>query len=290
MSNAVDEAPTYETTSRFVNAGGIRVHYHEAGTGPSLLLIHGGAPGAFGWGNFGRNLEALSRNFRVVIVDLPGYGRSDKPDVEDGRHLMYAETMAALIDELGLGRTHVVGMATGGAVAARMALDFPERIDKLVLVSSSGGRTMFHVPPRMNAMRAYYAGEGPSLPKMREYLEDIVYDHGLITDEIVWERYEASVDPEFMQKAPEGRSDKRHTPDDLWKRLDEITAPTLIVWGRENRMQPFENAVFMFSRIKHSQLHVFGECGLWVPYEKMEEFDALLEDFLARERASGAAP
>lgn len=280
MSNAVDEALTYETTSRFVNAGGIRVHYHEAGTGPSLLLIHGGAPGAFGWGNFGRNLEELSRSFHVVIVDLPGYGRSDKPEVGSGRHLMYAETMVALIDELGLGRTYVVGMATGGAVAIRMAVDFPEYVDKLVLVSSSGGQNMFQLPPRSSPMRAYYAGDGPSLPKMREYLEEVIYDNELITDDVLQERYEASVDPVFMVQAPEGRSDKRHTPDELWKRLDEITAQTLIIWGRENRMQPYENAVFMLSRIRHSQLHVFGECGLWVPYERRAEFNALLKQFL----------
>lgn len=273
---------TYESTSRFADADGVRVHYHEAGEGPPLLMIHGGAPGAFGWGNFGRNLEELSRAFRTVIVDLPGYGRSDKPEIRGGRNQMYADTMTALIEKIGLGRPHVLGMATGGAAAIRMAADDPGCLDRLILVSSAGGHTMFHTPPLTAPHRDYYTGDGPSLPKMRAYLEYIVHDKSLITDEILRERYEASVAPEFMTQAPEGRGNKSNIPDDLWKRLDEITARTLILWGRENRIQPFENAVFMLSRIKHSELHVFGECGLWVPYERMAEFNTLVTDFLTR--------
>jgi len=272
---------TYESTSRFADADGVRVHYHEAGEGPPLLMIHGGAPGAFGWGNFGRNLEVLSRSFRTVIVDLPGYGRSGKPDAPGGRNQMYADVMTALIETIGLGRPHVLGMATGGAAAIKMAADNPGCLEKLILVSSAGGHTMFHTPPLTAPHRDYYTGDGPSREKMRAYLEYIVHDHSLITDEILDERYEASVAPEFMATAPEGKGGKSNIPDDLWKRLDEITAQTLIVWGRENRIQPFENAVFMLSRIKRARLHVFGECGLWVPYERMIEFNALVTDFLS---------
>lgn len=278
---------TYESTSRFADAGGVRVHYHEAGDGPPLLLIHGGAPGAFGWGNFGRNLEELSRSFRTVIVDLPGYGRSGEPAVTVGRNQMYADTMVALIETLGLGTSHVLGMATGGAAAIRMAVDQPGCLDKLILVSSAGGHAMFHTPPLTAPHRDYYTGDGPSREKMRAYLEHIVHDKSLITDEILRERYEASVDPEFMARAPEGRGGPGHIPDDLWKRLDEISAQTLILHGRENRIQPFENAVFMLSRIKRAQLHVFGECGLWLPYERMAEFNALVTRFLAPDGQSG---
>lgn len=272
---------TYESTSRFVDAGGLRVHLHEAGDGPTLLMVHGGAPGAFGWGNFGRNVEELARSFRVIVVDLPGYGRSDKPDVSSGRQLMYAETMVALIEALGLAKAHVLGMATGGAVAIRMAVDFAHCIDRLILVSAPGGLAMYQLPAPESASQIYYGGDGPSLPKMRAYLEQLVYNHELITDDVIRERYEASIEPEFMVQAPEGRTKQRHTPEDLWKRLDEITAQTLIVWGRENRTHSYEKAVFLLSRIKHSQLHVFGECGLWVPFEKQAEFNALVRGFLA---------
>jgi len=271
---------TYEATSRFAQAGDVRVHYHEAGEGPVLLCIHGGAPGAFGWGNFGRNVEELSQHFRVIVVDLPGYGKSDKPDVENGRNAMYAEVMAAFLESLGIKRAHVLGMATGGAVAIRLAVERPDLVDQLVLVSSAGGQTMFGLRRKVTASQVYYGGSGPTLEKMHAYLSQLLYDPSLITEEVLRERYEASIEPEFMTKAPEGRTSVRHTPEDLWKRLDEIQAQTLIIWGRENRAQSYENAVFMLSRIPRAQLHVFGECGLWVPFEKPSEFNSLVTGFI----------
>lgn len=278
---------TRESTSRFVTAGELRLHYHEAGHGPVLLCIHGGAPGAFGWGNFGRNMEALSQHFRVLVLDLPGYGLSDKPDLETGRNAMYTRAVVDMLDALGIEAAHVLGMATGGAVAIRLAVDHPDRVRDLVLVSAAGGRTTFAVRPRETASRVYYGGEGPSRAKMRAYLEQLVHDPAVITDEVLEERYLASVEPEFMAKAPEGRTATRHTPDDLWKRLDEVEARTLVVWGRENRAQSWENAVHMASRIQRSQLHVYGECGLWVPYERMHEFNELVTAFLCVDRGPG---
>lgn len=282
MSTAVDASLGYAATSRFVQAGPTRLHYHEAGVGPVLLCLHGGAPGAFGWGNFGRNLPALSRHFRVLMVDLPGYGQSDKPLVEQDRNAFYAQTFRDMLRALGIASAHVLGMATGGAIAIRMALEFPEMMDRLLLVSAAGGLSMYGVRPLQTASQIYYGGSGPSLEKMRDYLQQLVFDPALVTDEVVRERYEASVDPAFMMQAPEGRSHKRHTPESLWKEVDRIRAKTLIIWGRENRAQNFENAVFLHSRIRDSELHVFGQCGLWVPYEKSDAFHQLVRDFLLR--------
>ncbi len=271
---------TYENTSRFVQAGDVRMHFHEAGSGPVLLCIHGGAPGAFGWGNLGRNMQDLAQHFRVLVVDLPGYGQSAKPEVAGGRNAFYARTMCAMLQALDIPRAHILGMATGGAVGIRMAVDSPEVVDHLVLVSSAGGTGLYQVKGKETASQAYYGGSGPSFEKMRAYLERQMFDPRMITDEIVRERYDASVAPEFMVRAPEGRSAQRHTPDTLWKDIDRIRARTLIVWGRENRAQNMENAVFMLSRIPDAQLHIFGQCGLWVPYEKMAEFNALVLRFL----------
>lgn len=272
---------TYDSTSRYVQAGDTRIHYHEAGSGPVLLCLHGGAPGAYGWGNFGRNIAALSRHFRVLVADLPGYGKSDKPVVEGSRNAFYARVFADMLAALDIEKAHVLGMATGGAVAITMALEHSACLDRLILVSAAGGLAMFHQKPKRSASQVYYGDEGPSRAKMRTYLEQLIYDPSLITDEIVEERYAASVAPEFMSQAPEGRSEKRHTPPDLWKKLDQIQCKTLIVWGRENRAQNLEAGVFMHTRIANSQLHVFGQCGLWVPYEKHDAFNQLVVSFLA---------
>ena len=272
---------TRDNTSKFVQAGATRVHYHEAGSGPVLLCIHGGAPGAFGWGNFGRNLAALSRHFRTLIVDLPGYGKSDKPQIDGPRTSFYANTFRDMLDALGIDKAHVMGLATGGSVALKMALDFPERIDRLVVISSPGGLSLFQPMPPKPSTHNYYGGEGPSMERMRANLEALVYDKTILTEEVVRERYEASIEPEFMNQAPEGKGGAAgQTLEPLWQDLHKIQAETLIIWGRNNQTINFDNALYMLTRIPKARVHIHGNCGLWVPYEKMEEFNSNVTGFL----------
>ncbi|MEU3100218.1 alpha/beta fold hydrolase [Streptomyces griseoflavus] len=276
------QPPTRESTSRFVTVGGTRLHYHEAGTGPEVLLcVHGGAPGASGWGNFGANMAELSRHARVLIVDLPGYGRSGTIDLAGGKYRPYADVFAAMLTELGVERATVVGLATGGAVALAMALHHAERVDRLVLASSAGGVPLFSTTPSegQKAIRSYYAGEGPSREKMRAYLRMMMYDPALVTDELVEERYRESVAGGEGRRA--GAESAGVPAEPLWRELGRITAPTLIVWGTENRVQGFDNALFLLRQIPDAQLHLFKRTGLWVPYERAGEFTRLVLGFLA---------
>jgi 2-hydroxy-6-oxonona-2,4-dienedioate hydrolase/4,5:9,10-diseco-3-hydroxy-5,9,17-trioxoandrosta-1(10),2-diene-4-oate hydrolase len=273
---------TRESTSRFVQAGDVRIHYHEAGEGLVLLCIHGGAPGAFGWGNFGRNLPALSRHFRTLIVDLPGYGLSDKPAVDGPRTAFYARTFRDMLDALDIHQAHVLGMATGGTVALKMAIDHPERVGKLVVVNAPGGLSLFQTSTPRPASHDYYAGEGPSMERIRANLERIVYDKTLITEEIVRERYEASIDPAFMAQAPEGKGGSPgSTIEPLWQDLHRIQADTLVIWGREHQTLNYDHALFMLSRIPNARVHIHGKCGLWVPFEKADEFNRNVVSFLS---------
>lgn len=275
-------ALTREGTSRFVQAGDTRIHYHEAGSGPVLLCIHGGAPGAFGWGNFGRNLEALSRHFRTLIVDLPGYGLSDKPDIQGPRTGFYARAFRDMLQALGIDRAHVLGMATGGSVALKMAIEWPGLVDRLVVINSPGGLSLFQSAPPKPATHDYYGGAGPSMERMRANLERLVYDPSVITEDVVRERYEASVDPEFMRQAPEGKGGASgQTLEPLWQDLHRIQAQTLVIWGRNNQTLNYDHALFMLSRIPDVRVHIHGKCGLWVPYEKAREFESNVIGFLS---------
>jgi 2-hydroxy-6-oxonona-2,4-dienedioate hydrolase/4,5:9,10-diseco-3-hydroxy-5,9,17-trioxoandrosta-1(10),2-diene-4-oate hydrolase len=281
------DEPTYDSTSRFVTAASVRVHLHETGPvdAPLLLLVHGGAPGAYGWGNFGQNVAAFAERFRTVVVDLPGYGRSDKPAIIGGRYGFYATVFAALIRELGAARAHVVGMATGGAAAIALAVDHPGVVERLVLVSSAGGLPLFTPSPSegQKLIRGYYGGDGPSRAKMRTYLEMMMADRALVTEELIEERYRASVDPAFKESAPEGHG-APPANEPVWQRLHEIGAPTLVVWGRDNRVQGYDNALFMLNRIPDVEVHLFGRAGLWVPYEKARRFEELVTGFLTAQR------
>ena len=278
------EVLTAESTSRYVDAGDVRIHYHEAGEGPVLLCIHGGAPGAFGWGNFGHNMAGLSRHFRTIIVDLPGYGLSDKPDLGGhGRFRYYADTFRAMLDALGIDRAHVLGMASGGGAGIMLAVHHAEVLDRLVLVSSVGGLPVVSPTPTegLKAIQSYYGGDGPSPERMRSYLGLVMYDQTLVTDALVDERYQASVQPEFMVSPPEGMGPSHRPADEaLWRELDRIEAPTLVVWGRDNRMQGYDNALFMLSRIPDVEVHLFGKTGLWVPFERQDRFESLVTGFL----------
>ena len=272
---------TRENTSRFVQAGEVRVHYHEAGDGPVLLCIHGGAPGAFGWGNFGRNLPALARHFRTLVVDLPGYGLSDKPDIEGPRTGFYARVFAAMLEALDIRQAHVLGLATGGSVALKMAIDHPQCVDRLVVINAPGGLSLFHPGPPQPGSHDYYGGDGPSLEKMRQVVRRVVFDPSLLTEDIIQERYEASIDPAFMAKAPEGRGGTPgQTLEPLWQELHRVQAQTLVIWGRDNQTLNFDNALFMLHRIPNVRVHIHGRCGLWVPFEKAQEFNSNVIGFL----------
>lgn len=276
-----DASITEESTSRFVQAGDVRVHVHEAGEGPALVCIHGGAPGAYGWGNFGQNVADLARNFRVIVVDLPGYGKSDKPEVAGGRYAFYAKVFADMLGEMGIEKAHLCGLATGGAASIMMSLQYPEVVDRMVLVGSPGGLPLFSVTPSegIKVIQRYYGGDGPSMQRMREYVELTVFDKSLITEDIVRERYEASVQPEFMVQAPEGRG-VRPVIEDLSTELHKVPVKTLVVWGRDNRLQGYDNALYMLNQIPDVEVHIYGRTGLWVPFERREEFRRLLLSFL----------
>ena len=275
-------AVTKESTSRFVTVGDTRLHFHEAGTGPNVVLcIHGGAPGASGWSNFGSTLPGMAEGARVIVVDLPGYGQSDVIELSGGKYRPMAALFAAMLDELGIEKAAVVGLATGGAVAIAMALHHAEKVDRLALVSSAGGVPLFSTMPSegQKAIRSYYAGDGPSRAKMRAYLELMMFDTSLVTDELVEERYLESVAGGEERRA--GAESAGVPAEPLWKDLGSITVPTLIVWGTENRVQGFDNALFLLKQIPNAQLHLYKKTGLWVPFERAAEFSRLLLNFLA---------
>src|ERR1700745_331578 len=105
----------------------MHLHYEEAGTGQGLpvVMLHGGGPGASGLSNFRRNLPVFAERFRTLVVDQPGYGKSDKPEVRGNYFTFAAEALNDLLDELGVEKAHLVGNSLGGGTAVRFALTYP---------------------------------------------------------------------------------------------------------------------------------------------------------------------
>jgi 4,5:9,10-diseco-3-hydroxy-5,9,17-trioxoandrosta-1(10),2-diene-4-oate hydrolase len=106
----------------------MHLHYEEAGAGPSpVVLLHGGGPGASGASNFRKNLPVFAERFRTLVVDQPGYGKSDKPQVQGNYFTFAANALAGLLDEVGIEKVHLVGNSLGGGTAVRFALSYPGR-------------------------------------------------------------------------------------------------------------------------------------------------------------------
>jgi 4,5:9,10-diseco-3-hydroxy-5,9,17-trioxoandrosta-1(10),2-diene-4-oate hydrolase len=138
------DAITFESTSRYaqVRAGDrdLRLHYHEAGDpdAQTIVLLHGGGPGASSWSNFGRNIPVLAKHFHVIAVDQPGYGHSDKHTDHEQYNRYSANAVLALFDHLGIESAALIGNSLGGGTAVRFALDNPQRAGRLVLMGPGG--------------------------------------------------------------------------------------------------------------------------------------------------------
>lgn len=278
----MDHLAVTAPTGKFVQAGGVRLHYHELGSGYPLICLHGAGPGASSWSNFKHNIGAFSERYRTMLVDMPQYGRSEKVVIKGGRLTFTARVLGDFMQELGLEKAHFVGNSMGGQVCMRMAIDTPHRVDRMAVIGASPISFSVFAPTPVEGVRLireYYKGnDGPTRSKMRWLLESLVYDRSRVTDEAVEERYAASIDPEsvelFTKTPPQN--------EDLFADLDRISAPTLVIWGQEDRFGALDVGLHLIKRLQNARMFVFPRCGHWAHVEHAEEFNELVLDFLSR--------
>ncbi|MQA07138.1 MAG: alpha/beta fold hydrolase [Pseudonocardiaceae bacterium] len=289
MTATAGTAIDFESTSRYADAGGMRLHYHEAGPadGPPVVLLHGGGPGASAWSNFGRNLPVFARSFRTLLVDQPGFGYSDKPEITDQFFTFSADALHALLNELGIGRVPLIGNSLGGGTAVRFALRYPDRAGRLVLMAPGGlGLNVFSPDPTegVKKLAQFAAPPGPSREKLAEFLRTLVYDQSLVTDELVEERFQVASTPESL-RAMKSMGASFTNPDTfedgmLWREAYRLRQRVLLIWGREDRVNPLDGALAALKLMPRAQLHVFGRCGHWAQLECFDEFNRLATSFL----------
>ncbi len=294
---------TAESTGRFADVGGLPVHYHEAGpvlaangpaeagTGPgdagTVVLLHGGGPGASAWSNFGRNMPVIAAAYRTVLMDLPGYGRTAARPLDAHFFTIAAQALAGLLDHLRIDKVHLIGNSLGGGTALRFALDYPKRAGRLVLMGP-GGLTLNVLAPDptegVRRLMEFGAPPGPSRAKMEAFLRIMVYDQRLITEELIDERYAAASTPEAVagMVAMGGSFFGEHAEDGmLWREAHRVKHDVLLIWGREDRVNPLDGALIALKQLRRAQLHVFGGCGHWAQLEKFAEFNELSLRFLS---------
>ncbi|MGK8510651.1 4,5:9,10-diseco-3-hydroxy-5,9,17-trioxoandrosta-1(10),2-diene-4-oate hydrolase [Nocardia asiatica] len=280
---------TAESTSRYAQVRpDLRLHYHEAGVGngPTIVLLHGGGPGASSWSNFARNIPVLAERFHVLAVDQPGYGRSDKPTEHPQYFVHSAAALKDLLDHLEItSRVHLLGNSLGGGAAVRFALDYPDRAGKLVLMGPGGLSTNLFAPDPTEGVKLLSKfNYEPTRENLEAFLRIMVFDQSLVTDELIDQRFASASTPEAL--AATRAMGKSFASADfeqgmLWRDAYKLRQPVLLIWGREDRVNPLDGALVATKLIPRAQLHVFGGCGHWAQLEKFHEFNRLAIDFLA---------
>jgi 4,5:9,10-diseco-3-hydroxy-5,9,17-trioxoandrosta-1(10),2-diene-4-oate hydrolase len=268
--------------------GGFRLHYYEQGSGEPVVMLHGGGPGASAWSNFGPNLPVFAKRFHTLLVDQPGFGGSDRPEISKQYFTFSADALARLLDERGIERAHLVGNSLGGGTVVRFALDHPDRAGRLVLMAPGGlNLSVFAPDPTEGVQRLYQfaAPPGPSKEKLARFLRTLVYDQALVTDELVDQRYATAAEPaDVAAMASMGASFAAHPEESmLWREAHRLRQRVLLIWGREDRVNPLDGALVALKVIPRAQLHVFGRCGHWAQLERFAEFNRLVMDFIGGE-------
>jgi 4,5:9,10-diseco-3-hydroxy-5,9,17-trioxoandrosta-1(10),2-diene-4-oate hydrolase len=284
-------------STRYVQVGARKIHLAEAGTGPAVLMLHGGGPGASGVANYARNIAALARNFRVLVPDMPGYGLSTKGVNRNDPFGDLAQSILGMLDALNIDRVHAIGNSLGGACALRMAIERPARMGRLVLMGPGGVDTTRGLPtPGLKRLLTYYKGTGPSLEKLSRFIRgDLVYDGSQIPDAVIQERFQASIDPEVIASppllGPKGIPNFKALDFTRDPRLSEVQNPTLVLWGTEDKVNRPSGGPSLQKRMPDCDLYLFSKTGHWVQWERADEFNDVVRCFLQQEaQVAGAQP
>jgi pimeloyl-ACP methyl ester carboxylesterase len=263
---------------RSIEAAGIKTNYHDVGSGPPVVLIHGSGPGVTAYANWRFTMPALANRFRVIAPDMAGFGYTErKPDVVYNLDY-WVRHIVGLLDALSIAKARFVGNSYGGALTLALATRHPDRVEKFVLMGSVG--TDIPLTPGLDAVWGYE----PSLDNMKKIVSLFAYDQSLMTEDLVRSRFEASRRPgyheSYSRMFPAPRERHLHalrTPDD---KIRALTHEVLIVHGRDDRVIPVEGSIRLNQLINRSELHVFGQCGHWTQIEKKDRFNQLVDNFL----------
>jgi 2-hydroxy-6-oxo-6-(2'-aminophenyl)hexa-2,4-dienoate hydrolase len=267
-------------TSRFVELRGVRTHYIEAGAAdaPTIVLLHGGGAGADCVGNWRYALPLLARDFRVLAMDMVGFGRSDKPDPA---HYSYSQTqrnahLADFLVELGLQPAILVGNSMGGATALGVAMERPQLVRALVLMGSAGLNA--EISDSLKPIVYYdFTPEG-----MHRLVEALTGPGYRADPELVRRRYELSVEPD-ARRAYEAIMLWIHEQGGLFypeDALRAVTAPALLVNGKDDRVVPPRNAYRMLELLRNSWGYIVPHCGHWAMIEAPEDFALATRSFV----------
>lgn len=268
------QQPAGDSVGKFITVFGAKIYYIDRGTGPVVVLVHGLGDQASVWN---QTIGPLAKDHRVIAVDLIGFGHSDKP-LLDYRADTFVDFLNGFLSALHVGSATFVGNSLGGWVIAELALEHPETVEGLVLVDPGGfSSDPKKFPPRLlKALRLSTRDDYRYFARLTFY-DKKFYPTEAFLDYAIGERVRRG-DGYTISKSIESllRND-----DVLDNRLGAIRVPTLIIWGRGDRLVPLSTAQRFNREIKGSRLHVIEKCGHIPQVECPADLNAALLQFLS---------
>lgn len=278
--------PRYRLSERHLEIMGLRVCYVEkAPRNPfrekeTILFIHGLGGSLDNW-NY--NVSYFARSWKAIALDLPGFGKSEKP-IMPYSIAFFTKVIRSFMDKKGIRKAVLVGNSMGGHIALSFALTYPSRTEKIVLVDPSGAwkKPGLLLTVIIGMFGSEWWFRHPAPWQIRWFIRRIFYKQGTKPARELERRYAAwALSQEFHLLA---QAFYRAGVDVLYStlrhRLPEVRVPTLLVWGRQDRLVSVKLASYMHRRIPRSQLIVYDRCGHVPMMEKSREFNRDVEKFL----------
>jgi 4,5:9,10-diseco-3-hydroxy-5,9,17-trioxoandrosta-1(10),2-diene-4-oate hydrolase len=259
-------------------ANGYKMHYLDEGQGEVVLFLHGSGPGASGHSNFKGNYPALvSAGYRCIVPDIIGYGFSDKPDDVDHPLSFFVQCIKQTLDCAGVEKCTVVGNSLGGAIAIGLALDFPDLVEKLILMAPGGLSELDEyrqMPGMQKVFQVFGSGEPVTPAVMKDlFASGLMHNPSFATDALVAERMQ-------IMQIMNGHVMATMSVPVLTERLSELQCPVLAFWGLNERMMPENGIMALAHNVGQLQLVLLSECGHWVMVEHEALFNRHCLDFL----------
>ncbi len=261
-------------TPKEVLVFGQKIQYVEAGSGPTVILLHGLGGSSQVW-QF--SIPALAEKYHVIVPDQIGFGKSDKPLV-NYRIRTYVDFLDQFCKQLKIERATLVGNSMGGWIAAMFTASFPDRVDKLVLVDAAG-----YAPPKDFDTRAFFGLNPTTREGMKVLIAKVFYNKAFQTDAFIDQSIAARLaagDGYTINSITESIIRGEDFLDDIVK---TIKRPTLIIWGRQDGLVPLADGERFNKDIAGSKMIVIDQCGHVPNAEKPGEFNAAVLKFLAGE-------
>jgi pimeloyl-ACP methyl ester carboxylesterase len=281
MTTAPSDAPAPQVLR--IRRGEFETAYLDSGRGSPVVLIHGSGPGVSGRANWQGTMSCsslLAGRHRLIAPDVVGFGQTSAEPGVSLDHEARVRQLIGFLEACELGPVDLVGNSMGGGLALAIAHRRPDLVRRMVLMGSVGIR--FPISPGLDRVWGYT----PSLANMAELVGLFAHDPGLMTDELIRLRYEASTVPGVQERYAEAFAAPRQRHVDAMaltdEQLGEIQTPTLLLHGAQDAVIPVEStSLELVRRLPNADLVVFGRCGHWTQIERAPAFQRALRDFFA---------